>query len=141
MGTARTSPVEDILTAVVTTLKAASAVTTLATGGIFNNVPQQTAYPYIVVTSPTDRREDTMGRFGDAALVDVKAVSQAKGDQEASRILDACITALDFQQPAMSNHVALGLAWESTDRFEEIVNAIRTRTHVATFRVWTEQNT
>jgi len=141
VGTARESPVEAILTAIVTTLDATSAVTTLATGGIYNNVPQGTAYPYVEVTSPSDRREDTFGKFGAASLVDVKAVSQYFGDKEASQILDACITALDLTTPTLSGHATLGLAWESNDRFREVVNGIVTRHHVATYRVWTEQAT
>ncbi len=140
---ARRSSVEAVLTAIVTTLKATAGVTALTAtgaGSIFNNVPQNTSYPYVEVTSPTDRREDTCGRFGSSVLVDVKVISQAQGDQEAARLLDQCVRALDFQRPTLSAHATLGLAFESSDRFRDVVNAIVTRYHVATFRVWTEQS-
>jgi hypothetical protein len=140
MGSARTSPIEQDLTGVVTTLKATSAVTALVSTRIYNNVPQDTTYPYIEVTSPTDRAEDTCGRFGALALVDVKAVSQSFGDREAARILNACITALNFVAPALTGHATLGLTWESNDRFREVINGVVTRHHVATFRMWTEQS-
>lgn len=142
MGTARTSPIEQVLTGVVSALKASGAVTALVPAArIYNNVPQDTTYPYLEVTSPTDRREDTFGRFGAIALVDVKAVSQFFGDREASRILDAVITALDLTTPTLTGHATLGLAWDSSDRFREVINGIVTRHHVATFRAWTEQAT
>ncbi len=131
--------VEAVLTAVVTTLKASAGVMALVTG-VFNHVPQGTAYPYVQVTSPTDRRVDTMGRFGAETLVDVKVVSQAQGDQEAARVLDQCVRALDLQPLTLTDHAGLGIAWESSDRFAEVVNAVITRHHVATFRVWTEQS-
>ena len=141
MGTARESPNVAILTALVTTLKADSSVTTAATGGVYNNVPQNTDYPYIEVVSPSDRREDTMGKFGAATLVDIKAVSQAFGDKEAAEIIDACITALDLTTPTLGGHVTLGLSWDSGERFRQVINGIVTRYHVATYRVWTEQAT
>lgn len=139
MGTARTSPIEDVITALVTTLRATSAVTDLATGGIHNHVPQGTSYPYIEVSCPTDRREDTFGRYGAIALIDLKVSSQAHGDREALRITNACITALNNTTPALTSHTTLGISWDTTDRFRETINGIVTRTHVATFRVWAEQ--
>jgi hypothetical protein len=140
---ARRSSVEAVLTAIVTVLRASAGVTALTAtgaGSIVNNVPQDTPYPYVEVTSPTDRREDTCGRFGSSVLVDVKVISQARGDQEAARLLAACVQALDFQKPALTAHTTLGLTWESSDRFRDVVNAIVTRYHVATFRAWTEQS-
>jgi hypothetical protein len=137
---ARRSSVDATLAAIVLALKSSTGVTGLATGGIFNNVPQNTPYPYVVVTSPTDRREDTCGRFGSVLLVDVKAVSQYDGDKEAAGILDQCIQALNFQKPAASGHTVLGMTWENSERFQEVVNGIPTRHHVATLRVWTEQS-
>jgi hypothetical protein len=129
-----------VLTAMVTTLKGSTGVTGLATGGVYNNVPQNTPYPYVEVTAPTDRRQDTYGRFGASTLVDVKVVSQYRGDQEAARILDQCIRALDFQKPTMSGHTCLGISWEGNERFAEEVAGVVTRYHVATCRVWTEQS-
>jgi hypothetical protein len=137
---ARRSPVEAVLTAIVSTLRASAGVSAIATGGVYNNVPQGTAFPYLEVSCPSDRPVDTCGRFGAELLVDVKAVSQAFGDQEPSRMLDQAIRALNFQRPTLSEHETLGVTWESGDRFREVVNGIITRHHVATFRVWTQQS-
>ena len=140
MAGVRRSPVEAVLTGIVTALRASTGVSALATGGIYNNVPQDTGYPYLVVTSPTDRRMDTMGRFGASVIVDLKAVSQYQGDREAAQILDHCQRALNFQPPSTTGHQILGVTWDSSDRYQEVVNGIPTRTHVATFRAWTEQS-
>lgn len=136
----RRVPTEVVITAIVAALRGSTGVTGLATGGAFNNVPQGTVPPYVEVTAPTDRREDTIGRFGAITFVDVKVVSQYAGDQEASRILDQCIRALDFQKPAMAGHTCLGLSWENSIRYSDVVSGLTTRYHVATCRVWTEQS-
>lgn len=135
----RRSPIETVLTAIVTTLKNSTGVTGLATGGVYNNVPQRETFPYIKVTSPTDRREDTFGRHGNIALVDVTVVSQGLGDQEGARISSAAVQALNDAAPSLTGHVWLGVEWDNGERFRETINGIDTRHHVNTFRVWTEQ--
>lgn len=139
----RRSPLEFVLTAIVTTLRASAGLTTLigSSTAIYNNVEQGAAYPCVVVSSPTDRRLDTFGRFGAETLIDVKAISQYPGDREAARIIDQAKQALDFQALATTQHTTLGIAWDSGERFAEVVNGIVTRHHVASFRVWTEQST
>ena len=137
---ARRSSIDAVLAGIVTTLKNSTGVTGTVSTRVYTNVPQDTPYPYLVVTSPTDRREDTMGRFGSSVLVDVKAVSQYAGDKEAAQLTDQCIRALDFVNPSLSGHSAIGVTWEGSDRFQEVVNGIPTRHHVASFRVWTEQS-
>lgn len=135
----RRSPVETVIGSVVTVLKATTAVTGLATGGVYNNVPQGTAYPYIEVTSPIDQRLDTFGRLGNEAKVTVKAVTQAAGDQQGSRIMNACISALNFATLNTSQHTSIGIAWDNGERYKETINGVTTRYHVGEFRVWTEQ--
>ena len=137
----RRSPDEAILTAVVAALRASSGVTALATNGIWNSVPQGTAFPYVEVTIPTSRREDTFSRYGADSTLDVKSISQAAGDQEGIRIREQVIGALNGQTLTLSGHTTLGLRWDTNERFEELVNGIRTRHHVASFLVWTEQST
>ena len=138
--TARRLSVEAILTAVVAALKADATVMALASGGIYNHVPQGTPCPYVEVSCPSHRRQDTCGRWGAETLIDVKVVSQALGDQEAARLLTACVSAVDAQKPTLVGHSALGITYDASDRFRDVVNAIVTRYHVATFRVWTEQS-
>lgn len=135
----RRSQIAPVIEAVVLRLRASTTVTALAT--VWNNVPTGTAFPYVEVSSPTDRRVDTCGRFGADTLVDVHAFSQYHGDQEAADIISACQGALHFQTPTTTGHTALGVAYETGERFRETINGIITRHHVASFRVWTEQST
>lgn len=137
----RRVPDEAVVTAIVTALKASTGLTALVGTRIYNNVPQSETYPYVVVTAPTVRRADTLGRFGGMTLVDLKAISQERGDQEGMRILDQCVRAVNFTEPAMSGHTALGIVWDQTERYQEVVNGIPTRHHVASCRAWTEQST
>lgn len=139
---ARRSPITAVLTGVVSTLRANSAVIAAvgSTTSVYNNVEPDAAFPYLVVSSPTDRPVDTMGRFGVESLVDVKAVSQAFGDKQAADLTDLVIQALHFQKPTISGHTVLGTAFENGERFQEVVNGIVTRHHVATLRIWTEQS-
>ncbi len=136
----RRSPDEAVLSAIVTTLKASSGVTALVSTRIYNNVPQDTTYPYVVVTLPTTRRQDTWGRAGALGIVDFRVVSQTAGDQEGIRVLDQINRVLDQTKPNLSGHSTLGLAWDQTERYSEVVNGIQTRHHVASCRAWTEQS-
>lgn len=138
---ARRSPITAVLTGVVNTLRSDTGVTGLVgSTGVYNNVEPNAAFPYLVIMSPTDRPVDTMGRFGVETLVDVKAVSQYAGDKEAADIVNAAISALHFVRPTVSGHTVLGTAYENGDRFQEVINGVITRHHVAMFRVWTEQS-
>jgi hypothetical protein len=138
----RRSSVSAVLSGIVTALRADSDVVAAvgSSTAIYNNVAQGATFPYIAVTSPTDRPQDTMGRFGVDALVDVKAVSQYAGDKEAADIINECILALHFQAPTIAGHTVLGINFENGERYQEVVNGLVTRHHVATFRVWTEQS-
>lgn len=133
----RTSPVAVVLDAVVDALTVASGITGVAS--VYQHVPQNTAYPYLEVTCHTDRREDALGQLGVSLLVDVKAVSQYRGESQAADLISAAIGALSGQSLSVSGHTVFGVAWEHAERFKEVVNGIVTRHHVATFRIWTGQ--
>jgi hypothetical protein len=138
--------VESVLTATIAALRARAALTALvhSTTGIYNNVEQGAAYDYLEVTSPTDRRVDTYSNFGSEVLVNVKVVSQSRGDQVPARILNQCVLALSTEGGSNPLTLAapfrsLGATFESSDRYAEVINGITTRYHVGLFRVWTEQ--
>jgi hypothetical protein len=136
----RRNPDEAVIGGVVTALLASTGVTGLVSTRVYNNVPHNTTYPLVKVTLPTTRRSDTYGCFGAEATVDVDIVSQAFGDLEATRILDQCVRTLDFTRPTLSGHTSLGLRFDETARYSEMVNGIQTRHTVASFTYWTEQS-
>lgn len=135
----RKSPVESVLTAVVGTLRTSTDMTLVSSTGIYNNVEQDARFPYVVVTSPVDRRFDAVGQLGSEVMVNVQVVSQARGDKEASQILDQCIRALNFTPLETTQHDTFGCAWDSSERYSETINGVQTRYHVGMFRVWTGQ--
>lgn len=138
----RRSPVEFVLRAVVATLRTSTGLTALigSSTSVYNHVEQAARMPYVVVTSPSDRRMDT-ARFGAETLVNVQAVSQTFGDYDAAAIQDQCIRALNFTPLSTTQHTTLGCAWDNTERFSEVINGVQTRYHVGIFRIWTEQST
>jgi hypothetical protein len=137
----RRSPVETVLTSVVSALRSSTGLAALVSStGVYNNVEQGASFPYVAVTSPSDRRVDTMSRFGAELVVNTQVVSQARGDKEASQILDQVIRALNFATLATTQHVALGITWENSERYSETINGVPTRYHIGMFRVWTEQS-
>ena len=139
MGAPRTSPDEQVYAAVIARLRGASAVTTIATGGVYSEVPQTALPPYAKVTVPVGSRLDTCGRFGANTVVDVDCVISGESQTAGVRLRSAVITALDNVKPSMVGHVALGTSLEGTAYFHEIVNGVKHHHHVATCRVWTEQ--
>jgi uncharacterized protein DUF3168 len=142
----RRSPVEHVIGAVVTTLRASTGLTALigSTTAVYNHVDQGASMPYVVVSAPSDRRMDT-AVFGAETLVNVQVCSQYKGDKEATQVYDQCLRALQptgspFTVLQTSQHTALGCAWDNSERYSETINGVQTRYHVGIFRVWTEQS-
>lgn len=132
----RRPPDEPILTAFIDLLNGSTSVT----GPNYTHVPQGTLPPYNQITLPSGSREDSYGTFGKTVLVDVHTVTQGASVQAGFRERAAVITALDFQRPTLTGgHEVRGLRIESETYFPEIVNAIETHHHVATFWVWTDQ--
>lgn len=138
----RRSPVEAVLTGVVSTLRASTGLTGLlgSSTGVYNNPQQGASMPHVIVTSPTDSRMDTMSRFGSELQVQVRAVSDARGDQQAAQVLDRAIDALNFATIATTApYASLGVSWDQSERYSEVVNGVVVRHHVGLFRVWAEQ--
>lgn len=137
----RRSPVEHVIRAVVTTLRASTGLTALigSTTSVYNNVEQGATMPYVVVSSPSDRRVDT-SRFGAETLLNVQACSQFRGDAEAAQVMDQCVRALNFAVLPTTQHATLGCAWDNSERYSETINGVQTRYSVGMFRVWTEQS-
>jgi len=133
------SALEPILTATYGALNT-SAVTALAP--VYNHVPQGTARPYLVIENPTEVPWNTMGEFGKDVTVQLHAVSEAFGDQEALRILNAAILVLDYSKPAISSHQCVSFKYEHGSSYkEELVGGVIVRHHIALMRVFVAQST
>ncbi len=130
----RRAPDQYAFTAIVSRLASA---TTAAT---YTEVPQGTMPPYVKLTSVAGLRTDTYGRFGKTMTFDLDAVTQGASQVLGLQMRDAAIQALDFQRLSTTGHTMLGLKYNTDTYFPEVVNAVKTHHHVATFECWTEQS-
>lgn len=132
------SSLEPILTAVYGALSTAPSVTALAP--VYNNVPQGTARPYLVIENPTEVPWNTMGEFGKDVTLQLHAVVETAGDLAALRLLNAAIAVLDYAKPLLADHQCVSLKYEHGATFtEELVGGILLRHHVAVLRVLVTQ--
>ena len=135
---------QHVLTSIVTVLRASTGVTGIASRGVHVEVPQGTSPPYVKIAgSIASRRADTQGRFGKQILIDVDSITQGDSQIAGLQLRDAACRALDFVHLTVSlstGQTLLGLAYESDTYYTEIVNAIKTHHHLASFRAWTEQS-
>lgn len=121
-----------------------SAVTTLATGGLYHGLaPQDTAMPYVVIQSPTGIAWDSMTNPGEEATIQVHVVSNAPDYAAALNIMNAVIQSADspVTMPTIANHLVIGLRWETTDMYAdpELVNDVPVWHVIATFRCLVDQ--
>ncbi|PAD36325.1 DUF3168 domain-containing protein [Terribacillus saccharophilus] len=79
-------------TALFQRLSSDSAVRDLVTG-VFDYIPEGTAFPYIRIGEPTVTPQVTKTTFGEQVAVVMHAWSKYPGKKEAYEILNACLAA------------------------------------------------
>ena len=95
---AYTSGVGTIVAAVVQRLRATSAVTALVpTARVLDEVPVNTARPYLAVDVVSEFDDDVLSRGGVDAVVSVLVASEYRGGDEIGRIASAVRESLDGQ--------------------------------------------
>jgi len=111
-----------------------SAFTTLASGGVYDDPPQDVSYPFAWYTV---REDDVDGTFGQAMKrcgVRVHAFSQYQGSQGPQQILNKAVDLLRYTTPSLSNHTALLVTHESSTGLpDELINGVKTKHGVADF--------
>jgi len=111
-----------------------SAMTTLATGGVYQDVPQDTSFPYVAFEV---RENDTNGTFGQIFYsmgVDIHCYSQYEGNQQADTIISKAVQLLTYQTPSMSNFTALFLIHDASTNLPDIdINGVPTKHLLAEF--------
>lgn len=94
-------------TAIYAHLSAALAVTTLLAqpDAVYDHVPANSAFPYIVLSDLSARPVDTQQYDGTEVLCTIESYSRQAGQQEIKKIADAISDALHNQNPAISGHI------------------------------------
>ena len=90
-----------VVTAVIATLKANTAVTALVGARIYTDVPQKTDFPYLVVSIQSEpfAANDFSGQ---SHQLRVQGFSRTSGISEALKIRKAALDALDRQEAAIA---------------------------------------
>jgi hypothetical protein len=137
---AHQSAINATLTALYAALNVAG-MTALATGGVYNGVPQRAAFPYVWIGSVTENRLDCFQKPGKDLTVQVHVFSTTAGDKEAAGIVSKAIDLLHYQALTVANHTLIACQYEQTvDAGAEDEAGIGMVRHlVATFRVQLEQ--
>lgn len=127
-----------------------AAVTTLATGGVSDDIAQGTAFPFVlfvVLPRPASGLGSQPGRSGFVSDVTVRVhtFSQYGGGHEAQAITDAVIGALlvafDATSPTVTivGYKTCDLVWTDTSEpFDSIVSGVKVKEVVAQFSMRVE---
>lgn len=115
----------ELQTAIYAKLVADSAVTALATGGIFDHVPQTDdgkplkGYPYIVIGDERVLADNTDDSAGSEHDVQIDVWSEYRGHKEVKQILSAIHTALHRQPLTVADATFVNCEYETSDFFPE----------------------
>lgn len=126
----------EVLAAVYAALHV-NGYTTLSTGGVFNDVPQGTAFPFtwIAKGEPPEEPYDTFGKIGAICRVDVHIYSQYAGDSESEAMVEKATQLLHHVALAISGWETLNVVREPT-RFDLVeIDGVTTRHTVAPFAI------
>lgn len=119
------------------------ALLALATGGVYDGVPQRVTLPYVRIGTPTELRLDCMQTPGKDLSVQVHVFGSGRyeGTKQAGDIVSKAIALLHYQPLLVENHNLIGCQFEQTvDAGAEEEAGLGLVWHlVLTFRVQLEQ--
>ena len=117
-----------------------SAFTNLATGGLYNHVPQASSFPYARIDAASEIRDDHFGQPGKSVLVQVHVFSQYRGDLEALDIVSKAIELLHYVAHSVDNHTLVTMQYDqTTPAGDELLDGVLTGHWVAQFRALVEE--
>ena len=87
--------------------------------GVFDDVPENQAFPYVVIGEATETPSNTFGRKGKDVTCTIHIWSQAKGNTEALTILDRLNDLLDFEPLAVAGYEVIAVEYENAVTLRE----------------------
>lgn len=84
---------------------------------VYDHVPQDTAFPYVVIGQATTRSFDTKTEDGMEQTLTVHTWSRYRGIKETKQIMGAIVDALDQQSLSLTGHTLIQLRFEFSDTF------------------------
>ncbi len=131
-------PANEMQTAIYTALQAETALTSLVSTRIYDNVPQETVYPYVELGEATYQDMGSQTFLGMDGTLTIHSWSQYAGRKQVMQIMEAIYDRLHQGSLTMTGHSLVICRFE----FAEIVKDPDGITHhgVQRFRVITRRN-
>jgi hypothetical protein len=138
------SALPETLTAIFNALNVAAITGAPFYAKVFDNVvPQGTGAPYLVVTSPIDTPNDTMGTYGSEIVVQVHIWTTQPASGQATKLAEQVRALLDWGKGrpgdprlVVPGYQTIRVGWESTaDLGTQTINGINWQHFVVFFRV------
>ena len=124
--------IDRVHAAIVARLKADTALMTILKG-VWDDVPDSQAYPYVQMGDPMQTPEDVFGNQGRVVVVTLHVWSRYQGQKETSAVLKRIAELLDRHQLAVTGAVVVRCTVESENIMRDPDG--RTRHGVATYRI------
>ncbi len=119
--------------AIYATLSADATLLALATGGIYNDVPEGASYPHVLISRPREVSKHTMGGsstgLGWMVMARVYTFSRYQGDKQALQIHGRIVQLLNFQSIAVSGFASA--VWEYTHGLSDVKDIQKLESHFA----------
>ena len=132
--------------AVLALLKATTALTAIVPAArVVDDVSARPTLPYVLVESGLEHPLNTMGppsalKWGSTAVVQVRVVSQYRGEAEATQIMGLVKAALDGQPLNVAGYASVVVAFESARMLKDTIAGVVTREFVADFAITVHQS-
>ena len=125
----------EIQTALYTRLSTDLGLIALVGAGVYDDVPQESAYPYIVIGDDTTNTDDTQTYLGTRSTMTIHTWSRYSGKIECKTIMKAIYDALHREPLTLS----AGTNWELLLDFEDTFMDTdgETRHGVQRFKIFT----
>lgn len=106
--------------------------------GVYDDVPQSSAFPYVTIGEDVHTEWDTDTSSGSDATITIHAWSRAPGRKETKQIQGAIYDALHRSNLAVTGYATVGVDWQQSESFIDADG--ETRHGVQTFRVILDEN-
>lgn len=115
-----TAPASDLQRTIFAALGAATAVTALVGGRVFDHAPANVAFPYVTFGQTSIYDWSTGTEVGSEHLFTLHVWSKARGKKEALEVMDAARQALEAPALQLDDHHLVNLRLEFSDvRYDE----------------------
>lgn len=122
-----------VQTVIYSALSVDAGLAALVSTRIYDNVPQDTAYPYVTIGDDTHTADNTDDELGSSVVCTIHTWSRERGMRETKLIQDAIYDALNRANLSLAGYVIVNVLSEGSDSFLDVDGL--TRHGVSNFRL------